>query len=200
MDNVNKRNWLLSLSEHEILQILDYLDFLSLIKCGICCKVLYLLSNDCRGCNPTVITKTLSSFDQIPLLFERLQSTPTCAIIFDTKYRNSTPSELSAILKFLPPTVQLLYAETGYVECASAGRTSFIGDRRAKKDGKFSIMLCAFPEADATSFIIEEINFQEEDGSDSFLPINHDELSTSGMKNPAGLSYVCCTKMLNKVH
>ena len=197
MDNCrSKRNWLLSLSEHEILQILDYLDFLSLIKCGICCKVLYLLSNDCRGCNPSVITKTLSAFDQIPSLFDNIQSTPTCAIIFDTKHRNSTPSELSATLKFLPPTVQLLYAETGYVECASAGRTSYIGGKRAKKDGKFSIMLCAFPEADATSFIIEENNLQQEDDEDSFLPISHNDLSTSGMENPAGLSHI--NNVLNK--
>jgi len=183
MHNKFKRDLLQSLSEHEVLQILDYLDFRSLIKCGTCCKVLYLLCNDCRSCNPTVITRTLSTFAQIPSLFNNLQSTPTCAIVFDTKHRKSTPLELSAALKLLPPTVQVLYAETGYVECATAGHTSYIGNRSSSKDGKFSIMLCAFPEAYATSFIIEERILES---SDSAFPINHDILSTSGMEDPTG--------------
>ena len=184
MHNKFKRDLLQSLSEHEVLQILDYLDFKSLIKCGTCCKVLYLLSNDCRSCNPIVITRTLSTFGQIPSLLDNIQSTPTCAIVFDRKHGKSTPSELSAALKLLPPTVQVLYAETGYVECAIAVRTSYIGNRKSAKDGKFSIMLCAFPEAYATSFIIEERN----SGTllDPAFLINHHVLSTSGMEDPTG--------------
>ena len=75
------------------------------------------------------------------------------------------------------------------------GNTSYIGGRNCKNDGKFSIMLCAFPEAEATSFIVEASILQDMDYDDpnSICTITHSELSKSGMENPAGSTILLCT-------
>ena len=184
-----QRSLLLSLSEYEILRILDFLEIRSLLKCGICCKLLYLLTNDCSECNPSVITRTLSSFSQIASLLDRLQGSPTCAIIFDTKQSKVSTEELYTTINNLPPKLQVLYAETGFVECAANGITTHIGGRKKvyNKEGNFSVMLCAFPEAEASSFILEENHLRNDSVGDfPFLEIDYSSLSSAGMSTPTG--------------
>lgn len=126
---------MVKLAEIELLEILDYLDIVSMLQLGACSRLFFLLANDSSAQHPSVVTRTIYSHHEIALMFREIQSIPTLAIVFGTVQSNEDEAELISATSKFPRQMKVIYAETGTVEHGKNGVTSYIqSDREADAD------------------------------------------------------------------
>lgn len=182
------KSFFTDVSFHVILEIMNKMDFISLTNLAKTCRQNAVLVHIIMQKLPSIITSVFNDDASESLkLLERIQATPTMAILLDTSFSELRPSKLKQLVTRLPSKFHLLYSQNPSIEisCLSGGSTTRFFEssegKYSEENTEYSIMLGAFPEAICSSFLLTDDYFElleSEDGNENNYDGTDDEDTT----------------------